>query len=112
MNILCVDDTKAVHAFIDSLFVEVKVSLDHVYSGQEAVDKIKSGESIDLILLDWEMPLKTGLETLSEIRSISSVPVIMVTSRDSPDDLAEAVSLGADEYVMKPFTSGRNPQLM
>jgi two-component system chemotaxis response regulator CheY len=107
MRILVIDDTKSVHAYIDTLFEgKDEHNLTHVYRGKEGIAKLSSGETFDLVLLDWEMPELSGVETLQVIRETQkSLPVIMVTSRNAPADLMKAIKAGASEYVMKPFTA-------
>ena len=107
MKVLCVDDTKAVHAFMKALFAGTGHDLVGVYDGQQAIDKLKADgfNNYELVLLDWEMPIKNGLETLKEIRTESSgLPVIMVTSKNDVNDINRLLEAGANEYVMKPFT--------
>ena len=57
----------------------------------------------DLIILDWMMPKKDGLEACQEIRSFSTVPIIMLTARSEGSDLLMGFESGADDYVTKPF---------
>lgn len=107
MRILCVDDTKAVHAFMRSLFAGTQHNIVDVFDGQEALEVInREGVSaFDLVLLDWEMPNKNGMDTLIELRKITRVlPVIMVTSKNDVQDITRLLDAGASEYVMKPFT--------
>jgi DNA-binding response OmpR family regulator len=58
----------------------------------------------DIILLDVTMPEKDGWETLKRIREVSNVPVIMLTARGDETDILRGFSLGADDYVTKPFS--------
>jgi len=58
----------------------------------------------DIILLDVSMPEKDGWETLRHIREISNLPVIMLTARGDEADILQGFSLGADDYVTKPFS--------
>lgn len=58
----------------------------------------------DLVLLDVTMPLKDGWETLKRIREMSQAPVIMLTARSEESDILRGFSLGADDYVSKPFS--------
>jgi DNA-binding response OmpR family regulator len=104
MNILIVDDSKSVHAYIKGLLAEKEFTIDSAYDGEEGLEKIKGG-SYELILLDVEMPKLTGHEVLKEVRSFNDdLPVIMVTSRNRPSEIQSLIEAGADEYVMKPFT--------
>ncbi len=107
MKILCVDDTKSVHAYIRSLFAGSEHELVHVFDGQQALDALSAVgfKSFDIVLLDWEMPIKNGLQTMTEIRQTSAdIPVIMVTSKNDMNDITKMIEAGASEYIMKPFT--------
>ena len=107
MKFLCVDDTKAVHAFIRALFAGLSHEIVAVYDGQQALDELAKSDfrGFDLVLLDWEMPVKNGLETLAEIRKkTNALPVIMVTSKNDMNDITKMLKTGANEYIMKPFT--------
>lgn len=105
-KILLVDDTKAVHAFVKDLLKKAKdVQFTDAYNGLEAVEFVKRGEKFDLVLLDWEMPVKTGPECLNELNAMGfKSPVVMMTTKNSPDDIAHLLELGASEYMLKPFT--------
>ena len=73
--------------------------------GARALEMVRA-ESVDLILLDIEMPGMTGLEVLKTLRETSTradLPVIMATARDQGEDIVEALSLGANDYVTKPL---------
>jgi diguanylate cyclase (GGDEF)-like protein len=72
--------------------------------GQSALD-IASAQRVDLVLLDVMMPGIDGIETLRQLRrtrSVAELPVIMVTAKDDPDDIVEALDAGANDYVTKP----------
>jgi two-component system chemotaxis response regulator CheY len=105
MKILLIDDSKTIHTYIKGLFDSGKNNFEDAFDGQEGVDKLKSSGPFDLILLDWEMPKLNGIETLKAIREFDTeTPIVMVTTKNNPDLIAEAFEYGADEYVMKPFT--------
>lgn len=107
MKILSVDDSRAVHALIGEILEGAGASVSHVYDGEEALAVLGAAgaPSFDLILLDWEMPKLTGIETLKRLRSMGiQTPVVMLTSKNSTDDIMNALTAGANEYVMKPFT--------
>lgn len=104
MNIMSVDDSKAVHAFMKAIFDGSVHKLFHAYDGKQALELVKENTP-DLILLDWEMPEMDGLTTLKALRQQGlTIPIVMVTSRNNVDQMISAMSEGADEYVMKPFT--------
>ncbi|MEZ4743403.1 MAG: response regulator [Bdellovibrionota bacterium] len=69
------------------------------------MEKVKVNNDFDLVLLDWEMPNLNGIDTLKLIREFNTdIAIIMVTTKNDPNLIAEAFEYGADEYVMKPFT--------
>jgi len=74
------------------------------HDGQEAVDKA-TAEKPDLILLDIMLPKKDGFAVCQEIRTFSSVPIIMLTARDTEIDKVLGLEIGADDYVTKPFSN-------
>ena len=72
-------------------------------SGEESLLKLRDSRP-DLILLDMNLAGMSGLETCREIRSVSSVPIIIVSVRNSARDKISALDVGADDYVTKPFS--------
>jgi CheY-like chemotaxis protein len=104
--ILSIDDSKAVHSFMNLCFPTDQYELIHAYNALEGIDIIKKQMGdISLVLLDWEMPMMTGPEALVEIRKIGfAAPIVMVTTKNDPAEIGETLDKGATEYVMKPFT--------
>ena len=73
--------------------------------GDEAVKMFKSG-NFDLVLTDWNMPGKNGLEVITAIRKVDcDVPIIMVTSEADKSRVLEAIEAGVTDYLVKPFTA-------
>lgn len=72
---------------------------------EEGLQKIKQGTA-DLVLLDCNLPDGTGFELCRDVRRFSSVPIIMLTARDTEMDEIKALELGADDYLSKPFSLG------
>lgn len=105
-RVLIIDDTKAVHAFVKSLLGKAnELAISSVYNGNEALETLYKNKSFDLILLDWEMPILNGPETLKKIKIIAAeIPVIMMTTKNKPEDIQTMMESGASEYLMKPFT--------
>ncbi len=105
MKILIVDDARAVHAFIREALLGYACELDQAFNGKEALVCLKTNPDYTIILLDWEMPVLSGIETLREVRKQGiQVPVIMVTSRGEASRIQEALEAGANDYIIKPFT--------
>lgn len=78
--------------------------VDCVTDGEAAVDAARSG-SFDLVVLDVMMPKLSGIEVCRTLRAESDIPIIMLTARDSELDRVLGLELGADDYVLKPFSS-------
>lgn len=71
--------------------------------GAEALAKM-AGQNIDLVLTDWNMPNKSGLELVQELRALgSAVPIIMVTTEAEVGRVKEAIQAGINDYLAKPF---------
>lgn len=103
-KLLICNDEEGVRESLN-LILEDIYDLDFATTGDEAIEKIKSGK-FDGLLLDIKMPIKNGLDTLEEIRSISSdIKVIIVTGYQSVETASKAVKLGAMDYIAKPFES-------
>lgn len=73
-------------------------------NGQEAVDKVATQQP-DLVLLDIMMPVLDGFQSCERIREFSSVPIIMVTARGEENARVRGLDLGADDYIVKPFSA-------
>ncbi|MFC6315546.1 winged helix-turn-helix domain-containing protein [Lapidilactobacillus achengensis] len=106
MKLLMVEDNTSVSEMMGMFFQKEKWDVDFAYDGNEAMDKFKSDpESWDMITLDLNLPGKDGMQVAKEIREISkTVPIIMLTARDSESDQVLGLELGADDYVTKPFS--------
>jgi DNA-binding response OmpR family regulator len=103
-KILVVDDEKnivdVVKAYLEKDGFEVVTAMD----GEEALN-IFNRENIHLIVLDLMLPKITGEEVCSRIRATSSVPIIMLTAKADEDERIEGISIGADDYLTKPFSA-------
>ena len=102
MKILVVDDERALVKGIKFNLENEGYTVDCGYDGNDAVNMAKKN-SYDLIILDLMMPGKDGLEACQEIRSFSTVSVIMLTARSERHDLLLGFESGADDYITKPF---------
>ncbi len=107
MKILSVDDSKAVLSFVKDVFKDSEHEIVTALGGAKALELLESeeGSQIDLVLLDWEMPDPNGPKVLQEICDKKiNVKVVMLTSRNSEEDILKMLELGAVEFIMKPFT--------
>ena len=101
-RILVVDDEKAITDLVGIILKKEGFDVTLAYTGGEAV-KLILDEEFDLAILDVMLPDIDGFELLRTVRLSHTYPVIMLTARDSPQDKIEGLSLGADDYVPKPF---------
>ena len=100
---LVTDDDRDIVEIVRVSFEKEGIPTVGVYSGQEAVDQVISGE-IGVAFIDVRMPEMNGIEAFKKIREIDAdLPVIMMTAYDDPLLEKEAVSLGAYRYIYKPF---------
>jgi two-component system KDP operon response regulator KdpE len=104
-RILVVDDDSQIRRVMRTTLEAQGYEVDEAGSGEKALDILRSS-NYDLILLDINLPGRTGLETSREIRGSSPVPIIMLTVRDAAVDKIEALDSGAQDYVTKPFSMG------
>lgn len=102
-TILIVDDEPSmVKGLRFNLEQQEGFRVDEAYDGEEALNKFANGK-YDLILLDLMLPKVDGMEVCQRIRSVSDVPIIMLTAKDSDIDKIMGLEYGADDYLTKPF---------
>lgn len=102
-RILVVEDESAIaDAVLYALRAEGLVA-EHCLLGRQALDRLHA-EAFDVVILDVGLPDITGFELCRELRTFSEVPVIFLTARDGEIDRVVGLELGADDYVVKPFS--------
>lgn len=102
MKVLIVDDEKEIADLIEVYLVNEGFNVVKAYSGNEAYDYIEK-EDFDLAVLDVMLPDIDGFALCSKIRHSKTYPVIMLTAKTGYTDRISGLSLGADDYVTKPF---------
>jgi two-component system KDP operon response regulator KdpE len=100
--ILVVDDEPQIRRVLRTTLTSDGHTVIEARTGDEALEQIRK-EHVDLILLDVNMPGRSGLETCREIRAAGDIPIIMLTVRNTEKDKVLALDAGADDYVVKPF---------
>lgn len=106
-RILLVDDARTVRMICRRVVTSMGFEVLEAENGREALDVIASNPDIDMVLLDWHMPVMDGLTCLKTLRgdlSLSQPRVVMCTTQNEIESIAAALESGADEYIMKPFT--------
>lgn len=102
-KILIVEDDHAVSELMSNYLEKEGYDLLHAFEGEEAIQKFKN-KKFDLIILDIMIPKLDGLEVMKQIRESSSIPILIVSAKDTDVEKALGLELGADDYLSKPFS--------
>ncbi|QLE57526.1 two-component system response regulator RppA [Nostoc sp. TCL26-01] len=103
MRILLVDDEVELTDPLSHVLTREGYGVDAAYDGTRGSEMAAAG-SYDLLILDWMLPGKTGLEICQELRHQGKVtPVLFLTAKDTLDDRVQGLDAGADDYLVKPF---------
>ncbi len=103
-TILIVDDEIKIRELISQHLTNESYRVLQAGNGVEALEQIKK-ETVDLVVLDLMMPLMDGYQTLRELRNVDNyLPVIMLTAKTDEIDKLLGLELGADDYIIKPFS--------
>lgn len=106
MKILMIEDNQSVAQMMGMFFQKEQWEYANAYDGEEGLAMFKADpDSFDLITLDLNLPKMDGMEVATHIREISTtIPLIMLTARDTESDQVLGLDIGADDYVTKPFS--------
>lgn len=107
MRILIVDDSTTARRILKESLLKIGYNdFTEAGDGSDAFYKLKTTH-FDLVITDWNMPNMNGLELLKKIRSLpetANIPVLMITTRGTKEDVIEAVKAKLNNYMVKPFT--------
>jgi len=103
-HVLICDDQPIIHETLGVYLENEGFQYSSAMNGKEALEKFELLKP-DLLILDLMMPLKSGIEVCCEIRSKSKVPIIMLTAKGEEIDRILGLELGADDYIVKPFSA-------
>jgi two-component system chemotaxis response regulator CheY len=107
MRALVIDDSRTVRAIIGSILREAGLEVVEAADGREGLEQLRRHPGVELVLVDWNMPVMNGLDFITAVRAdrtYDPVRVVMVTTETEQDQVVRALEAGANEYVMKPFT--------
>lgn len=104
LKILVVDDESRMRKLVRDFLVKSGYDVLEAGDGEEALELFYGHKDIALVVLDVMMPKLDGWQVCREIRSVSKVPVIMLTARSDETDELQGFRLGVDEYITKPFS--------
>lgn len=103
-NILVVDDDREIVRAIATLLEREDMNVYRAYNGLEALEMLTT-HSIQMVLLDVMMPKLDGLSATMKIRASKNIPIIILSAKSEDTDKILGLSIGADDYVTKPFNS-------
>jgi len=103
-TILIIDDELDMRKLIEVMLLKSNFRTLTAENGQQAYE-ILTNEEVDLILLDVMMPAEDGFQVCTKIRFTSDVPIIFLTARDANEDKVKGLTIGGDDYIIKPFTA-------
>ncbi len=104
---LVIDDSRAVRSIIRQILSELAFEVHEAEDGAAALRKVEELGGVDLATVDWNMPVRDGLQFVPELRQHpehARTCLVMVTTETDMDHVRRALEAGADEFVMKPFT--------
>lgn len=106
-KILVVDDSSTMRRILKMTLGRIGFDdVSEAGDGKEAVEACQK-EKYDVVLTDWNMPNMDGLELIVSLRALpeyAKTPIMMVTTEGAKDDVIEALTRGANSYIVKPFT--------
>ena len=107
MKVLIVDDARVVRIALRGIMQQLGWETVEAENGKQALAQVQKHADIELVLLDWHMPVMNGYDFLVSLRAspehAEKPRVVMVTTEASMPSILKALAAGADEYIMKPF---------
>ena len=106
MRILVVDDNASERLYLIAMLKRLGIEeIVQVENGSKALTLLKKDKDFDMIMIDWNMPVMSGTETISVLSyQGNKVPIVMMSGRDRPQDVERALKMGVNAYLTKPFT--------
>ena len=107
MLALVIDDSRAVRMIIGKILRDAGIDVVEAGNGREGLERMVENPDVELVLVDWNMPVMNGLEYIRAVRSQrehDAVRIMMVTSEAEQEQVLRALDAGANEYLMKPFS--------
>ncbi len=108
MKALVVDDSRGIRMIVARAMKAFGFEVVEAGDGREALERLAESGPFDVALVDWNMPVMTGIEFIRAVRKddrFRDLAMIMVTTESEQHRVVAALAAGASEYVMKPFTS-------
>lgn len=106
-TIFCMDNSDTIRKVVKDCVLDLGFQFDEAENGQEGLEKLNTIDKVDMVVLDWNMPVMSGRETLRNLRQndkTKDVIVLVLIKIENKDQVMEAVDLGATNYMLKPFS--------
>ncbi len=107
MKAIIVDDSRVIRSIIERAIKSIGFDAYHAGNGQDALDLLKeNAQEVELVILDWNMPVLNGLDTLKAIRKnkdYNHICILMISTEAEEKNIETALSIGAHGYLTKPF---------
>src|SRR5258708_14796190 len=103
IHVLAVDDDPSIRQMIADYLGDNDIRVTGLESGLQ-IEQAMAGDFVDLLLLDLKLPGEDGMKIAQNIRAKSDIPIIMLTGRKDEADRVMGLELGADDYLVKPFS--------
>ena len=107
MQAIIIDDSRTMRMILKRTLIEIGYEIHEAGDGQQGLDKLEEVGSVDLALVDWNMPVMSGYDFVVAVRAdprYQNMKIMMVTTEGAQKEIGSALESGADEYLMKPFS--------
>jgi two-component system chemotaxis response regulator CheY len=107
MRALVVEDSSTIRKILCQYLKKMDIEVVEAANGQEALERLKEMSPPDLVLVDWNMPVMSGIDFIRAVRELhvfDPLPLIMVTTNSESEYLGVAMDAGANLYIQKPCT--------
>ena len=107
MRAIVVDDSRAIRAILGRMLKDIGFEVSEAEDGRVALGVLAANEPFDVALVDWNMPEMDGLQLIQAVRAdhrLDGMRIMMVTTETDVERIVQALEVGANEYLMKPFT--------
>lgn len=104
MSILCIDNSETIRKVVKDCVMDLNYVFFEAENGEKGLNLAKEMEQLDLVIIDWNMPVMSGKETLKLFREqYPDVLLLALIKFEKKDEVMLAIDLGANDYMLKPF---------
>ena len=104
MSILCIDNSDTIRKIVKDCVEDLHFDFFEAENGKVGLEKVQEIKELELVILDWNMPVMSGRETLIKLRTLlGEVKILVLIKFENKNSVMEAVNLGATNYMLKPF---------